>query len=398
LHLTADGRTLMAVSQLAVYTQEQMEEGKKRTLHTWDLATGKRLPARTLAASMPWEDSFINEFSPDGRLFAFTTGSVYDLAAGKELFRLSVEGKAVGGPLGGPLAFSRDGALLAMGVWESPDVPQFKMLAVQVWELATLQPVRRIETGPVGRLAFTPDGRRLVVAGRESLRLWDLATGQVVASRPAPGHYSYGESFASSLALAADGRTIATGHADTTVLLWDLAAPRPDRPAAPLPAAELGSYWADLAETDAGKALAAISRLADVPEQATALLRDRLRPAQAVPADEMRRLIADLDADEFARREAVVKRLAELGELADAALREALRGQPSPEARRRIEALLAEPPTVRLPEARRGLRAVRLLESIGTPEARRVLERLAGGIPEARLTREAKAALGRLPR
>ena len=40
----------------------------------------------------------------------------------------------------------------------------------------------------------------------------------------------------------------------------------------------------------------------------------------------------------------------------------------------------------------------RVLERIGSPDARRVLEALAKGVPEARLTREAKAALERLVR
>ena len=41
-------------------------------------------------------------------------------------------------------------------------------------------------------------------------------------------------------------------------------------------------------------------------------------------------------------------------------------------------------------------RAVEVLERVETEEARRVLEAMAKGVPEARLTREAKAALSRL--
>ncbi len=42
------------------------------------------------------------------------------------------------------------------------------------------------------------------------------------------------------------------------------------------------------------------------------------------------------------------------------------------------------------------LRTVEVLEIAGTPEARQVLEQLAKGAPEARLTQEAKASLERL--
>jgi len=42
------------------------------------------------------------------------------------------------------------------------------------------------------------------------------------------------------------------------------------------------------------------------------------------------------------------------------------------------------------------LRALEVLEQVGTPEARQVLTTLATGAPHARLTREAKAALDRL--
>jgi hypothetical protein len=49
-------------------------------------------------------------------------------------------------------------------------------------------------------------------------------------------------------------------------------------------------------------------------------------------------------------------------------------------------------------EARRLPRVVTLLELTGTPEARRVLEAVAKGDPEAGLTRQARAALARLDR
>jgi hypothetical protein len=114
--------------------------------------------------------------------------------------------------------------------------------------------------------------------------------------------------------------------------------------------------------------------------------------------EDLRQLIADLDAPQFDRREKATARLLELGEDAHAVLRATLNGRVSQEVRRRIEGLMANPLLVRMPEARRRVRVVRLLEMIGNAEAQRLLERLASGASEARPTREAKAALGRLER
>lgn len=80
-------------------------------------------------------------------------------------------------------------------------------------------------------------------------------------------------------------------------------------------------------------------------------------------------------------------------------LRKALEKPASEEARRRLPVLVKrlDEWLVTDREELRHLRAVWILETAATPAARRVLERLAGGTPAARLTHEARAALGRLP-
>ena len=50
------------------------------------------------------------------------------------------------------------------------------------------------------------------------------------------------------------------------------------------------------------------------------------------------------------------------------------------------------------PEALRSVRAVWVLQRCGTPESRQLLEALAAGVPEERLTREARNALDFLDR
>ncbi|HTU89812.1 MAG TPA: hypothetical protein VMF69_06935 [Gemmataceae bacterium] len=113
-------------------------------------------------------------------------------------------------------------------------------------------------------------------------------------------------------------------------------------------------------------------------------------------ADGISKLLADLDSDSFKLREAAVKRLKELGLQAEPALRAALAAKPSLEQRRRIEAILAalsEMPEKPAPEELRQLRALIVLERIGTPEARRLLDEAAKGPPSARLTHQAQACL-----
>src|SRR5205823_3131596 len=110
--------------------------------------------------------------------------------------------------------------------------------------------------------------------------------------------------------------------------------------------------------------------------------------------------LADLDSDQFRVRQAAEQKLRALGELAESALRAALKAGPSLERRRRIEAVLTilDPTGTVHGELLRELRAVQVLERIGSPEARRVLEALAQGVESARLTRAAKGAVTRLAR
>src|SRR5205807_2071985 len=99
----------------------------------------------------------------------------------------------------------------------------------------------------------------------------------------------------------------------------------------------------------------------------------------------------------FAVRESAERELLTFGSVAGPALRRGLSRGPTLEARRRIEGLLKRL-SVPTPEQLRERRAVRVLEAAGRPEARRVLERLAGAPGETMLTQEARAGLLRLDR
>ncbi len=129
------------------------------------------------------------------------------------------------------------------------------------------------------------------------------------------------------------------------------------------------------------------------------MLRDRLRPVAAPDSPRIARLIAMLDDDDYAVRQCAMQTLEDIGEAARPALETAHRAPPSIEARRRIEALLArcesQPPA---PDSLRALRALELLEQIGTSEARQVIAALTKGYPGVRVTSAAIATLRRVSR
>ena len=124
----------------------------------------------------------------------------------------------------------------------------------------------------------------------------------------------------------------------------------------------------------------------------------RAAPVRSADAERVSELVGRLDAKEFRVREAASKGLADLGESAAIALRAALAAEPNAEVKGRIDALL-DPFAPDKPPAGatlRTLRAVAVLERIGSAEAVAVLKELAGGVEGARVTEAAAEALDRL--
>jgi WD40 repeat protein len=358
----------------------------------WDVATGR---AR-LQFKGPHRVVLALAFSPDGKVLASQGDDkmlvIREVATGKELRRWDCPQEAFP-----DLAFSPDGICLASSDHQT----------IRIWDPSRGKELRQF--GGLGNsraLAFSPSGRALAApefnttspaggGNRETgtLHLWELASGQEV-------HQFHGqEGLIWSLAFAPDGRTLASGGGDSTVLLWDLTGRQQDgrlRPAAPT--AALGRLWTDLSGSAAAADRAAWT-LAAAPDQAVALLGQQLRPARAPDAQRLAQLIADLDSNEFTVREKAARELEQLEELAGPALRKALADHPSAETRRRLERLVDNlDGPVTGADALRRIRAVEVLERIGTPEARRLLEALASGDPDSRLTQEAKASLERLAR
>ena len=199
-----------------------------------------------------------------------------------------------------------------------------------------------------------------------------------------------------SLDFSPDGARLLSGSFDTTALFWDLTGLVDKEEGKALTSERLSSLWEELADADAGKAWRAGWRLAADPAACVPFLRTHVRPAEA-DAVKIAKLLTALDADAFEHREAASREWAKLGDLAEPALRKLLAEKPSSEVRLRLQELVNKlDGPVTMPAQARDLRCIEVLEHIGSPEARRLLDELAKGAGGARLTRDAKAALERL--
>ena len=134
--------------------------------------------------------------------------------------------------------------------------------------------------------------------------------------------------------------------------------------------------------------------------QSVAFLREQLQPLTPVNPQRIASLITLLDNGDFQVRSKASRELAQLGDLIVPTLKKALSGRSSQETRIQVQRLLDRLASAELPppDLMRALRAVEVLEQVGTPDARRALETLVKGTPDAKLTRDAKAALERMER
>jgi hypothetical protein len=343
---------------------------------------------------------------------------LWDPTTGRELPKLQSEPELATPPSMAEgvtrIAFSPDGKTLAsvsryrfpsnMSAIDDKKTREVRM--VRLWEIATgkerLQirvPFRRSDMirdarrNEIACVAFSADGQVLILGKRDGdIALWHIPAGKEI--RLSRAHADE----VTAVVLAPDGKTFATASRDTTALLWN-ATTLHDPWKTRLTAKERDSHWDDLASPDAVRAYRAIWALAGAPKETVPLLKAHLRPIPKVEAGKIARWIEALDDNRFVERDGATRELEKLADLAVPDLRKALSKPGSVESRRRIEKLLArwagrEPP----PDSLRVLRALEVLEHIGSPEAQQLLQALAEGAAGVLLTREAHAALERLAR
>ena len=203
---------------------------RDQVLRVFEIATGRERdveqPVFSLDDNVPMNTWITRgEFSPGNRFLAVgtdATACVAELSTGTE--RFSTASVAT--------AFSADGRRLAVA---TPGKPELTRLAdasyrtfgqtvdgIDVIDLATTKS-KRIEIGgdSVTALAFSPDGEVIAVAGgwlNPVVRLYRTNDGGEIGRFTCPARISH----AGALAFSPNGRGLAAGFDDTTVLIWDL--------------------------------------------------------------------------------------------------------------------------------------------------------------------------------
>ncbi len=341
-------------------------------------------------------------FSPDSNVLASNLDpnnfGVWDAASGRLIASVALpERSAISG------AFTPDSRALALDMNDGT----VKMIEVASGKLRRTygkngEPTRTSEPGSTrvvtghafgaALVAFTPDGKSLIHAGPHGvMRMWQIATGQQLASFQ--GHAAA----VNAIAISPNGKTLVSASADTTSLMWDLA--KIDAPPVAVKRLDLAGIeacWEALISDDAAKAFTAICDLSGAGKAAVDLLKERVKPAADLDRKQIQHFIGQLDDPQYKVRETASADLLKIGERLMPIIDVALSKELPRETRSRLEGLRSKLRSMPLTgDGLRDHRAVEVLENIGTPTSRQLLQILADGAPGAQLTTSAQAALKR---
>ena len=319
---------------------------------------------------------------------------VWNLAQGREIRRLRLPNNSAS-----IIAFSADGRTIVTVDGAVNGSVAGNTIDFRFWELATATERGRtrvkLKANPPWLFECYFD-RLAAMTTQNQAYLVDLHSGAEL--RSFEGHAFYIQ----CLAFSADGKHLATGSSDSTVLVWDLANLAKKISDGKLAERELLQHWETLASADAAKAFQSVRRLAESGSQAVRFFNGRLSPARDLVPVNIPRLLADLNSDNFVQRDKATQELMLMGTAAEGPLEKLLNGNPTQETRERAQMLLGKIRDARnghapIPtgEILRAVRAIEVLEKIASPEALTLLARLAQGTATSQITCEAQASLDR---
>jgi WD40 repeat protein len=190
--------------------------GDDQLVHTWSAENG------TACDVLKGQNAAITAlaFAPNGDLVSMTADGnalAWNLKPEWKVERTIGSGEG-GSPLTdrvNAIAFSPDGKQLATGSGEPSRGGEIKL-----WDLATGQLVRdfpKVHSDAVLSLAFSPDGKLLASGAADKMaRVTEVTTAKIVRNFEGHTHHVLGVSW------SADGRTLATAGADGMVKVWDV--------------------------------------------------------------------------------------------------------------------------------------------------------------------------------
>lgn len=276
---------------------------KKPALELWDVAARRRLwrvslDAKT-SAGLAW---------PDGKTLLVAAGPAVleiDPSNGKTRRALAKHGEQVVA-----MALARDGKALATAADD-------RTVLVRDWRADRVIVKCAGDAGSVYRLAFSPDGGRLLAVNGKAALVWNAASGKRVSELKSSRFHTPAGLFR--------GKEVMIGSWDGVIRLYE---------GGEVKLRFHGPGGINALALHDGRHLLAASDSSGI-----AIIDVNPGPPDAVTAGRIKALLEKLDDESYETREAASRDLRALGFLAEEALRQAVQGSPSPEVRIRARVL-----------------------------------------------------------